>query len=135
MPRIAGVNIPEDKPIFIALTYIKGIGRTLSYEILRKAGVSFHKRAKDLTPQEVSKIQEVIDKEGYLVGGELIRTVRTNIKRLIDLGCWRGLRHKAGLPVRGQNTRINSRTVRRLMRGVSRRITVGSGRKKAPAPK
>ncbi len=135
MPRIAGTNIPDQKPIFIALTYIKGIGRSLSYEILRKTGIDFHKKAKDLTQEEISKIQETIEKGGYVVGGELIRQIRNNIKTLKDLRCWRGLRHLAGLPTRGQNTRINSRTVRRLMRGVSRRVTVGSGRNKPPAPK
>jgi len=129
MPRIAGVNIPENKQIETALTYIYGIGRSLSRKILREVGIDFSKRAKDLTMEEVNKLKEVIEKN-YKVEGELRREVMMSIKRLKDIGCWRGIRHIKGLPVRGQRTRCNSRTVRGNVRK-----TVGSGKKKPPAPK
>ena len=129
MPRIAGVNIPENKQISVALTYIFGIGPSLSRKILSKAKIDPERRAKDLTPEEISQLKEIIEKE-YKVEGELRREIIMNIKRLKDIGCWRGIRHIKGLPVRGQRTRTNTRTVR----GNVRR-TVGSGRKKPPAPK
>ena len=129
MPRIAGVNIPEEKPIEIALTYIYGIGRSLSKEILEKTKIEPQKRASQLTAQEVNKLKEVIE-QNYKIEGDLRREIRDNIKRLKEIGTWRGLRHIKGLPVRGQTTRINSRTVR----GNVRR-TMGSGRKPPPAPK
>jgi small subunit ribosomal protein S13 len=128
MPRIAGVNIPDDKPILIALTYIYGIGLPLSRRILVEAGVVPQRRAKDLDPQEVSRLKEIIEKK-YKVEGELRREIMINIKRLKDIGCWRGIRHMKGLPVRGQRTRTNTRTVRGNVRK-----TVGSGRKPAPEP-
>jgi len=129
MVRISGVTLPDNKQIETALTYIYGIGWSLSRKILNEAGVDRYKKVKDLTPEEIKKIQEIINKN-YKVEGELRREVMMNIKRLKDIKCWRGIRHIKGLPVRGQNTRINSRTVR----GNVRR-TVGSGRKAPPAPK
>jgi len=129
MPRIAGVNIPENKQIEVALTYIYGIGRSLSKKILSEANISFQKKAKELNSQELNKLKEIVEKS-YKVEGELKRTILMDIKRLKDIGCWRGIRHIKGLPVRGQNTRINSRTVRGNVRK-----TVGSGRKPPPAPK
>ncbi|MGB9743133.1 MAG: 30S ribosomal protein S13 [Minisyncoccales bacterium] len=129
MPRIAGVNIPENKQILIALTYIYGIGRALSKKILLETGIEFNKKAASLTPQEIAKLREVIEKK-YKVEGELRQEVMMNVKRLKDIGCWRGWRHIKGLPVRGQRTRTNTRTVRGNVRK-----TVGSGRKAPPAPK
>ena len=129
MPRIAGVHIPENKQIETALTYIYGIGRSLSRKILRKAKINPYQRAGDLKPKEIMTLKEIIEKN-FKIEGELKREVLMNIKRLKEIKCWRGLRHIKGLPVRGQRTRVNSRTVR----GNVRR-TVGSGRKKPPAPK
>lgn len=129
MVRISGVTLPDNKQIETALTYIYGIGWSLSRKILNEAGVDRYKKVKDLTPEEIKKIQEIINKN-YKVEGELRREVMMNIKRLKDIKCWRGIRHIKGLPVRGQNTRINSRTVRGNVRK-----TVGSGRKAPPAPK
>ena len=129
MPRIAGVEIPENKKIWIALTYIYGIGRTLSWKILREAKVNPELKAKDLRPEELNRLKEIIEKN-YKVEGELRREKLMNIKRVKDIGCWRGLRHIKGLPVRGQRTRTNSRTVRGNVRK-----TVGSGRKPPPQPK
>jgi small subunit ribosomal protein S13 len=128
MPRIAGVEIPENKKIWIALTYIYGIGRSLSWKILREAKVNPELKAKELKPEEVNKLKEIIEKK-YKVEGDLRREKLMNIKRLKDIGCWRGIRHIKGLPVRGQRTRTNSRTVR----GNVRR-TVGSGRRPPPQP-
>lgn len=109
MPRIAGVNIPADKRGEIALTYIHGIGRKFARDILAKAGLSFDKRAKDYTDDEVIRLREIIDAD-FTVEGDLRREVQTNIKRLMDLGCYRGLRHRRRLPVRGQRTHTNART-------------------------
>ena len=110
MARIAGVNIPTQKRVEVALTYIFGIGVTSSQKILAKAGISPEVRVKDLSEDEVSKIRTVIDEDGYLVEGDLRREVSMNIKRLTDLGCYRGLRHRKGLPVRGQRSKTNART-------------------------
>jgi small subunit ribosomal protein S13 len=107
--RIAGVNIPTQKKVFIGLTSIFGIGQAKSMEILDKAGVDPHRRVNALTDQEVLKIREIIDRD-YHVEGDLRREVSMNIKRLMDLGCYRGLRHRKGLPVRGQRTHTNART-------------------------
>jgi len=107
--RIAGVNIPTNKRVEIALTYIYGIGRSSSKKILEKAGVDPNVRVKDLTDDEIVRIRKIIETE-YKVEGDLRREVAMNIKRLMDLGCYRGLRHRAGLPVRGQRTRTNART-------------------------
>ena len=109
MARIAGVNIPSAKRVEVALTYIFGIGRKTAQDICTKSGVSMDRRVQDLSDEEVSKLREVIDRD-YLVEGELRREVGVNIKRLMDLGCYRGLRHRKGLPVRGQITNQNART-------------------------
>lgn len=109
MARIAGVNIPTSKRVEIALTYIHGIGRVKSREICEKAGINLNQRVQDLTEGDVIKIREVID-AGYTVEGDLRREVSMNIKRLTDLGCYRGLRHRRRLPVRGQRTHTNART-------------------------
>jgi small subunit ribosomal protein S13 len=109
LARIAGNDLPRNKRIEIALTYVFGVGRSLSQNILQKAGVDPNTRTDDLTDAEVGKIREVID-GGYQVEGDLRRVVSTNIKRLMDLGCYRGLRHRRGLPVRGQKTKTNART-------------------------
>jgi small subunit ribosomal protein S13 len=107
--RIAGVNIPGNKRIEIALTYIHGIGRFKSKEICQKAGVSVDSRTHQLSESDVIRIREIIDAE-YVVEGDLRREVSMNIKRLMDLGCYRGLRHRRRLPVRGQRTHTNART-------------------------
>ena len=109
MARIAGVDIPKDKQAWIALTYIYGVGRTISREILQKAQVGAEIRMKDLTDEEVTRIRNVIDKE-YEVEGDLRRNVTLNIKRLMDISSYRGLRHRRGLPVHGQRTHTNART-------------------------
>lgn len=124
MARIAGVDLPREKRVVIALTYIYGIGRTTAEEIVRKTGVNPDTRVRDLTEEEVSRLREVIDRE-YTVEGDLRRQVSMNIKRLIDIGSYRGLRHRRGLPVRGQRTRTNARTRK------GPRRTVGVKRKKA----
>lgn len=109
MARIAGVNIPTAKRLDVALTYIHGIGQVKSAEICEKAGIAPNTRVNKLTEGEVIKIREIIDRD-YLVEGELRREVAMNIKRLVDLGCYRGLRHRKRLPVRGQRTHTNART-------------------------
>jgi len=109
MPRIVGVDIPKEKRVELALTYIYGIGRPLSNKILKMANVSPDKRAKDLTEEEVARLSSIIQKD-YRVEGDLRRDISANIKRLIDIGSYRGLRHRRGLPVRGQRTRTNART-------------------------
>ena len=109
MARIAGVNIPTNKLVVIGLTYIYGIGRKKAEEICQKVGIPANKRVNDLTDDETLKIRELID-DSYHVEGDLRREVSLNIKRLMDLGCYRGLRHRKGLPVRGQRTHTNART-------------------------
>ncbi len=109
MARILGIDLPKDKRIEISLTYLYGIGRSNSNKILKDAGVSPDKRAKDLSEEEVSKITAIIQKN-YKAEGDLRREITQNIKRLIDIGSYRGMRHKKGLPVRGQRTRTNART-------------------------
>lgn len=109
MARIAGVNIPSGKPIGIALTYIYGIGRTTSEKILAEVDIDFARRVNELSDAEVAKLRETIDR-GHRVEGELRRDVAMNIKRLMDLGCYKGLRHRKGLPVHGQRTHTNART-------------------------
>ena len=109
MARIAGVNIPTNKRVVIALTYIHGIGDTKAKEIVNKLGIPMTARVQDLTDQEVLHIRETIDAD-YTVEGDLRRQVAMNIKRLMDLACYRGLRHRKGLPVRGQRTHTNART-------------------------
>jgi len=126
MARIVGINIPDNKRIEIALTYIYGIGRSLSRKILKEAGIDINKKASELTPQEISQIKDIIEKN-IKFEGELRRAVMMNIKRLKDIGSYKGIRHMKGLPVRGQRTRTNTRTIRGNVRK-----TVGSGRKAAP---
>ena len=109
MARIAGVNIPVQKRVEVALTYIYGIGANSSQAILSKAGINPDTRVKDLSEEEVAKIRGVIDAE-FKVEGDLRRMISMDIKRLTDLGCYRGLRHRAGLPLRGQRTKTNART-------------------------
>ena len=124
MARIAGVDLPRDKRIEAALPYIYGIGNARSQQILEKAGVDPDTRVKDLAESEVAKLREVID-GNYKIEGDLRREVQLNIKRLMDIGCYRGLRHRRGLPVRGQSTKTNARTRKGPRRTVA-------GKKKAP---
>ena len=109
MPRIAGVDIPLDKRIVVGLTYIYGIGKVTSNEILSKADIDIHKRSKDLDDQEVAKLREIIEGQ-YTVEGDLRKEVQGNIKRLVEIGCYRGIRHRSRLPVRGQCSKSNART-------------------------
>ena len=123
MARIAGVDLPRDKRVEISLTYIYGVGPTLSSEILAAAGINPDTRTRDLTEEEVAQLRELIDKH-YKVAGDLRREQQLNIKRLIEIGSYRGRRHRIGLPVRGQNTKNNART----RKGPKR--TVGAKKKK-----
>jgi small subunit ribosomal protein S13 len=109
VPRIVGVDIPKEKRVELSLTYIFGIGRSLSNKILKIANISPDKRAKDLTEEEVARLSSIIQKD-HKVEGDLRRDISANIKRLIDVGAYRGLRHRRGLPVRGQRTKTNART-------------------------
>ncbi len=109
MARIAGVDLPRDKRVEIALTYIFGIGKTTSQKILNETGISANTRVRDLTEDEISKLRETIDKT-VKVEGDLRREISLNIKRLTEIGCYRGVRHRRGLPVRGQRTKTNART-------------------------
>lgn len=129
MPRIAGVNVPQDKQIKIALTYVYGIGLALSRKILAEVKIDPSRQASKLTSTEVGQLREIIEKN-YTIEGRLRRRKMMNIKRLRDIESWRGLRHTKGLPVRGQTTRTNSRTIRGNVRK-----TVGSGRKPPPTAK
>ncbi|MEK7559979.1 MAG: 30S ribosomal protein S13 [Patescibacteria group bacterium] len=122
--RIVGINIPDNKKVPIALSHIYGIGRPLAHSILSKAKIDENKRAKDLTQPEINKLREIIEKN-YKIEGELRREIILNIKRLQDIGSYRGARHKRGLPSRGQRTKTNSRTRRGNVRK-----TMTSGRKK-----
>ncbi|MDO8601387.1 MAG: 30S ribosomal protein S13 [bacterium] len=128
MPRIAGVSIPENKQIGIALGYIYGIGRPLAAKILKEVNINPSVKAKDLKAEEIGRLKDVIEKT-YKIEGDLRREIMMNIKRLKDISAWRGLRHMRGLPVNGQRTRKNTRTVRGNVRK-----TVGSGRKPAAEP-
>ncbi|RKY63512.1 MAG: 30S ribosomal protein S13 [Candidatus Latescibacterota bacterium] len=123
MARIAGVDLPRDKRVEIALTYIYGIGRSLAQRILEATGVNPDTRVKDLTPEEIVRLRQEIEGK-YKVEGALRSEVAMNIKRLIDIGCYRGIRHKLGLPVRGQRTRTNARTRK------GPRRPIGRGKKK-----
>ena len=109
MARIAGVDLPREKRIEIGLTYIFGIGKTTAVKILESTGIDLNTRVRDLTDDEISKLREIIEKE-YKVEGDLKREIQLNIKRLIEIGCYRGRRHRMGLPVRGQKTKTNART-------------------------
>jgi small subunit ribosomal protein S13 len=124
MARIAGIDLPKEKRVDVALTYLFGVGLTLSKKILTKAGVNPSVRIKNLKDDEVARIQNTINNENIKVEGDLRREISTNIKRLIDIGTFRGSRHRKGLPVRGQRTKTNARTRK------GPRKTVGSGRKK-----
>ena len=119
MARIAGVDLPKEKRVEIGLTYIYGIGSSRSKKILEKTGISPDVRVKDLTDDDVSKIRKAID-EDYSVEGDLRREVALNIKRLTEIGCYRGIRHRRGLPVRGQRTKTNARTRKGPRKVVSR---------------
>jgi len=125
MPRIAGVDLPRDKQVHVALTYIYGIGRATAEEIVAKTDVDPTTRMRDVTEDEAAKLREVIERD-YVIEGDKRREVQTNIQRLIEIGTYRGLRHRRGLPVRGQRTRTNARTRK------GKRKTV-AGRKKAVA--
>ncbi|HSR70481.1 MAG TPA: 30S ribosomal protein S13 [Acidobacteriota bacterium] len=109
MARLAGVNIPDNKRVLISLTYIYGIGQSRSRDVLDKAKVDTDKKVKDLTDEELNRIQLILQDEGR-IEGDLRKEVQLNIKRLMDIGCYRGLRHRRGLPVRGQRTHTNART-------------------------
>jgi len=124
MARIAGVDLPNDKRVEIGLTYVYGIGRSRSNEILRKTGVNPDTRCRDLTEAEIARLRELIDAE-YVVEGDLRRDVAMNIKRLQEIGCYRGQRHRQHLPVRGQRTRTNSRT-----RKGPKKTVAGRGRRR-----
>jgi small subunit ribosomal protein S13 len=128
MPRIIGVDIPREKRVDVALTYLYGVGKTLSRKILLEAKIDFAKRAKDLTEAEVSLLTGIIQKTTK-VEGDLRREIQMNIKRLMDIRCYRGSRHLKGLPCRGQRTHTNARTRK------GKRKTVGGLAKAAPAPK
>jgi small subunit ribosomal protein S13 len=125
MPRIAGINIPDNKKIIISLSYIYGIGRNLAKKIVFELKINPSKRAGQLTNEELSRLRDIVEKK-YKIEGELKRLVQGNIKRLREISTYRGYRHSRGLPVRGQRTKTNSRTRRGNVRK-----TVGSGRKKA----
>ncbi len=129
MARIAGIDLPRDKRVEIGLTYIFGIGRATSNQILTQASVDPDTRVKDLAEDEVARLREVISRN-YRVEGDLRREVSMNIKRLTEIGCYRGLRHRRGLPVRGQRTRTNART----KRGVKKTVA-GRGRRRGAKKK
>ena len=128
MPRILGLDIPKEKRIEISLTYFYGIGRTLSNRILQEAQISPDKRAKDLTEQEISTLTSIIQKK-YRIEGELKRELSQNVKRLIDISSYRGMRHRRGLPARGQRTRTNART----RKGPRKVVSVAKAVAKEPA--
>lgn len=127
MARIAGVDIPRDKQVWVSLTYLYGIGPKNTYDVLTRARVEPTRRVRDLTEEEVARIREVIDRE-YRVEGDLRREVNLNIKRLMEISCYRGVRHRRGLPVHGQRTRTNARS----RKGPKKTV---AGRKKAAAKK
>lgn len=129
MPRIAGVDVPKNKPIWISLQYIYGVGPALSQMVLDQAGVSYDTKADKLTEDEVNRLREIIDRE-YRIEGELRKEVNFNIKRLIEIGSYRGNRHRHSLPARGQRTRTNARTKRG-----PRKTVAGRGQKRGMAKK
>jgi len=129
MARIAGVDIPKDKRVEVSLRYIFGIGPTASRRILEQTGISPDVKVRDLTDDEVNRIREVIDK-GYRVEGDLRKEINFNIKRFIDIGCYRGFRHRRGLPVHGQRTKTNARTKRG-----ARKTVAGRGRRRGVSKK
>ncbi len=121
MARIAGVDLPREKRVEIGLTYIYGIGRVTSNKILAECGISPDTRVKDLTDEDAGKIREYLDKHNVIVEGDLKREIKMNIKRLTEIGCYRGVRHRKGLPVRGQSTKQNARTRKGPKKTVSRK--------------
>ena len=127
MARIAGVDLPRHKQIAYALPYLYGVGKTLAREICKKAGIPLDKQTEELTENEIKKIRELLETE-YMVEGDLRREVQTNIKRLMDIGCYRGLRHRKGLPVNGQRTHTNARTRKGPRKGILSRA------RKPPTP-
>ncbi len=129
MARIAGVDLPRDKRVEVSLTYIYGIGRSRSNDILDRAGVDPDTRVKDLAEAEVSRLRQIIDQD-FMVEGDLRRQVAMNIKRLTEIGCYRGLRHRRGLPVRGQRTKTNART-----RKGPKKTVAGRGRRRGAGKK
>jgi small subunit ribosomal protein S13 len=129
MPRVAGVDIPVNKQVWVSLQYIYGIGSTLSHRILNQADISPDTKVKDLTDEEVNKLREIIDKQ-YRVEGELRKEFNFNVKRLIEVGSYRGLRHRYGLPAHGQRTRTNARTKRG-----ARKTVAGRGQRRGMAKK
>jgi small subunit ribosomal protein S13 len=138
MPRILGVDIPKEKRIEISLTYLYGVGRPLSNKILKQAQINPDKRAKDLSEEEVSRLTNTLNtlqKSGLRLEGDLRRDISQNIKRLMDIGCWRGIRHKRGLPVRGQRTRTNARTRKGPRKGGLAVVKKPETVKAAPAAK
>jgi small subunit ribosomal protein S13 len=128
MPRIMGIDIPKEKRIETSLTYFYGIGRALSNVVLKEAGINPDKRAKDLSEEEISRLTNILQKGSLRIEGDLRRDISQNIKRLMDIGSWRGMRHKKGLPVRGQRTRTNSRT-----RKGKKRVNLAVVKKAEPA--
>ncbi|MEK6699112.1 MAG: 30S ribosomal protein S13 [Nitrospirota bacterium] len=130
MARIAGVDLPKDKRIEVALTYIYGIGKTSAGHILAEAGVDLSVRSKDLTEDDIVKIRAILDRD-YMIEGDLRRDVATHIKRLMDTGSYRGLRHRRGLPARGQRTKTNART----RKGPKKSAMSGRGKKKGLSKK
>ncbi len=133
MARIAGVDLPRDKRVEVALTYIYGIGRSRAAEILQTTGVNRDTRVRNLTEEEITRLREVIDRN-YKVEGDLRREVAMDIRRLIEIGCYRGIRHRKGLPVRGQRTRTNARTRKGPRKTVgTRRVKATSAAAAAPA--
>ncbi len=133
MPRILGVDIPKEKRIDVSLRYLYGIGETTSAMLLKEAGIDAAKRAKDLSEEEISRITAVIQK-GFRVEGDLRREISQNIKRLMDIGAYRGLRHKKSLPVRGQRTKTNARTRKGPRKNVGIIRVAEAPKKAAPAP-
>jgi small subunit ribosomal protein S13 len=128
MARVAGVDLPRNKRMEFALTYINGIGRTRAREVLKSAGISLDKRSDALDDAESRRIREVIEQMGIKIEGDLQREISMNIKRLMDLGCYRGLRHRKNLPVRGQRTKTNARTRKGPRKGqMIKRKTEGTG--------
>ena len=110
MPRVIGIDIPDNKRLEIALTYLYGVGRTLSNEIIEKLGLNKDMRARQLTEEQIAQLNAILSSSEYVVEGDLRRFIQNNIKRLVGIHCYRGMRHRLGLPVRGQRTRTNART-------------------------
>lgn len=120
MARIAGVDLPRDKRVLVGLTYIYGVGPSTSKKLLERTGITHETRVRDLTDDEIARLREILEKE-MLVEGDLRREVNMSVKRLMDIGCYRGLRHRRGLPVRGQRTKTNARTRKGPKRGIGAR--------------